>query len=376
MSGTSVDGIDAAVCRVEGAPPDLDVEMLAFTKTDYEPRLRSRIFEAFSPQRGTVDLICALNFEIGAAFAQAALRAISQAGLTPDRVHLIGSHGQTVYHLPSGPVPSTLQIGEAAIIAERTSITTVADFRVADIAAGGQGAPLVSYVDYLLFRHDSKTRAVQNIGGIANVTLLPAACSPAEVLAFDTGPGNMLIDHAVRRTTGGQWDYDHDGRLASQGSVDRALLEELMSHAYLRRQPPKTTGREQFGSQFADHVWQRTKAQGMADGDIVATLTAFTARSIAHSYRCFLPPVEEVILGGGGGHNPVLRRMVEEHLAPARVFSHEDFGLSSDSKEALAFAVLAYEAWHGRPGNLPSATGASHPVVLGKISRARVGTGR
>jgi anhydro-N-acetylmuramic acid kinase len=372
MSGTSVDGIDAAVCQIEGAPPHLRVEMLAFTKAGFEPELRSRIFQAFCPQSGTVDLICSLNFEIGEAFAQTALRAIAQAGLTPDRVHLIGSHGQTVYHLPAGPGLSTLQIGEAAVIAERTRITTVADFRVADVAAGGQGAPLVSYVDYLLFRHEERTRAVQNIGGIANVTLLPAGCSPAEVLAFDTGPGNMLIDHAVRRATGGRWDYDRDGRLASQGEVDEALLEELMSHAYLNRSPPKTTGREQFGAQFGDRVWRQGEAKGLAGRDMVATLTAFTARSIAHAYRCYLPPVQEVILGGGGCHNPVLRRMIERDLASPWVFLHEDFGLSSDAKEALAFAVLAYETWHGRPGNLPSATGASHRVVLGKIASGRL----
>jgi anhydro-N-acetylmuramic acid kinase len=373
MSGTSVDGIDAAVCQVEGAPPDLRADLLAFTKTDFETGLRSRIFQAFTPQTGTVDLICALNFEIGEAFAQAALNAIEEANLTRDRVHLIGSHGQTIYHLPGGPAPSTLQIGEAALIAERTGITTIADFRVADMAAGGQGAPLVSYVDYLLLAHAGKTRAVQNIGGIANVTLLPAGCSRAEVLAFDTGPGNMLIDYAVRRATDGKLEYDRDGRLASRGRVDEGLLAELMSHAFLARSPPRTTGREEFGSQFGGRVWQRAKAQRMADQDIVATLTAFTARSIAHAYRCFLPPVEEVILGGGGGYNPVLRRMIERDLAPARVLLHEDFGLSSDAKEALAFAVLAYETWHGRPGNLPSATGASHRVVLGKISRGWAG---
>jgi len=368
MSGTSVDSIDAAVCQIEGAPPHLQVELLSFTKVHFDPELRSRIFRAFSPQTGTVELICALNFEIGEAFARAALRAMDEAHLTPDKVRLIGSHGQTIYHLPRGSVPSTLQIGEAAVIAERTGITTVADFRVADVAAGGQGAPLVSYVDYLLFRHEAKARAVQNIGGIANVTLLPARCSSADVLAFDTGPGNVLIDDAARRATDGQWDYDHDGQLARRGGVHEALLAEWMSHPYLMRPPPKTTGREEFGTQFGDQVWRQAKARGLADEDIVATLTAFTACSIADAHRRFLPPVEEVILGGGGGYNPTLRRMIERELAPAQVLLHEDLGFSSDSKEALAFAVLAYETWHGRPGNLPSATGASHRAVLGKIS--------
>ena len=371
MSGTSVDGIDAAVCRIEGAPPHLQVELVSFTKVDFDPEVRSRVFQAFSRQTGTVDLICALNFELGEAFALAALKAIEEADLTTDEVHLIGSHGQTIHHLPGCPVPSTLQIGEAAVIAERTGITTLGDFRVADVAAGGQGAPLVSYADYLLFLDQEKTRAVQNIGGIANVTLLPPACSPDEVVAFDTGPGNMLIDHSARRATERKWSYDRDGQLAGCGRVDEGLLAGLMSHSYLRLPPPKTTGREEFGTEFGDHVWRLGKAQDLTNEDIVATLTAFTARSIADAYRRYLPPVEEVILGGGGSYNPTLFRMLEKDLAPARVLLHEDFGLSSDAKEALAFAVLAYETWHGRPGNLASATGASHRVVLGKISLGR-----
>jgi anhydro-N-acetylmuramic acid kinase len=371
ISGTSVDGIHAAVCRIEGAPPDLQVELLHFTKVDFQPDLRSRIFRAFSPDAGTVDLICSLNFEIGEAFACAALAAVDQAGLAADEVDLVGSHGQTIHHLPNSSIPSTLQIGEAAVIAERTGICTVADFRVADMAAGGQGAPLVSYVDYLLFSHEQRTRAVQNIGGIANVTLLPADCSADDVLAFDTGPGNMVIDHAARRATDGRWHYDHDGKLASQGEVSQSLLEDLMGHAYLWRSPPKTTGREEFGSRFGDSVWHRGETLGLTGEDIVATVTAYTACSMAHAYQRYLPPVQEVILGGGGSHNPVLRNMIERRVAPAKLLLHEDFGVASDAKEALAFAVLAYESWHGRPGNLPSATGAAHPVVLGKTTPGR-----
>jgi len=371
MSGTSADGIDAAVCRIEGAPPHLKVELLSFLKSYFDLRLRNRIFQAFSPRDGTVDLICTLNFEIGEAFAEAALQAIERANLTPEDVHLIGSHGQTIHHLPGGPTPSTLQIGEAAVIALHTGITTISDFRTADVAAGGQGAPLVSYVDYLLFRDEGRTRAVQNIGGIANVTLLPAACSREEVLAFDTGPGNMLIDDAVQRATGGKQSYDRDGEIASRGQVNRALLAELMSLPYLKRPPPKTTGREEFGAHLGGHIWRQAKSRGVADEDVVATLTAFTAHSIADAYRRFLPPVEEVILGGGGSYNPTLRHLIEEELAPARILLHEDFGIPSSAKEALAFAVLAYETWHGRPGNLPSATGAHCPVVLGKISPGR-----
>lgn len=375
MSGTSVDGIDAAVCQIEGAPPHLQVELLSYKKAGFSSLLQSRIFQALSPESGRVDLICALNFEIGEAFALAALLAVRDAGVTLDRVQLIGSHGQTIHHLPGRVLPSTLQIGESAVIAERTGITTIADFRVADVAAGGQGAPLVSYVDYLLFRDAERSLAVQNIGGIANVTCLPLACSVEEVLAFDTGPGNMLIDDATRRATNGKWDYDHDGQLAANGTVDESLLAELMGHPYLRLPPPKTTGREEFGVFYGERVWQQAKARGLVSEDIIATLTAFTARSIGSAYRCFLPLVDEVILGGGGSYNLTLRRMIEKELYPARVLVHEDVGISSDAKEALAFAVLAYETWHGRPGNLPSVTGATHRKVLGKISPGQVWDG-
>ena len=278
---------------------------------------------------------------------------------------------QTIYHAvdADAPVKSTLQIGEAAVIAARTGVTTVADFRVADVAAGGQGAPLVSYVDWLLLRHPTLTRAVQNIGGIANVTYLPPGDSPAGVIAFDTGPGNMLMDDAVRRVTEGTQTYDHGGILASQGQIDQELLAEWMAHPYLAQSPPKTTGREQFGASYGARVWAQAQRRGLRANDIVATLTALTAASIADAYRRFLPRMpDQVILGGGGANNPTLVHMLQQHLAPARVTSHETVGLPSDAKEAVAFAVLAYEAIHGRPGNLPTCTGAGTRTILGKIT--------
>jgi anhydro-N-acetylmuramic acid kinase len=369
MSGTSADGVDAAIVEISGAPPDLTVELLHFICVAFEPEVRQQIFALFDPATGTVDRICHMNFMLGELFATAALQAITDAGLTPADVALIGSHGQTIYHAVDAlsAVKSTLQIGEATVIARRTGITTVADFRVADVAAGGQGAPLVSYVDWLLLRYP-RTRAVQNIGGIANVTFLPAGSDPSGVLAFDTGPGNMLIDYAAGRATGGAWRCDRDGTLAAQGRVDEALLAELMAHPYLQLLPPKTTGREQFGAQFGAEVWGQATAQGARGNDIVATLTAFTVASIADAYRRFLPQFpDEVILGGGGASNPTLVGMLRERLAPARLLTHEDLGLCSDAKEAMAFAILAYEAIHGRPGNLPSCTGAASRVVLGKI---------
>ena len=371
MSGTSADGIDAAIVEIGGAPPHLSVRSISFTFVPFDPEQRAQIFGLFDPAAGAAaDLICRMNFRLGEWFARAALRAVDEAGLSPADIDLVGSHGQTIYHDvgEDAPVHSTLQIGEAAVIAARTGVTTVADFRVADVAAGGQGAPLVSYVDWLLLRHPSAARAVQNIGGIANVTYLPPGDDPSGVLAFDTGPGNMAIDDAARRATDGQQTFDRDGALAAAGRVDKELLAALLAHQYLMQRPPKTTGREQFGTAYSDAVWAQALARGLRGEDIVATLTALTATSIANAYRRFLPQVpQEVILGGGGARNPALIATLRRQLAPARVIAHEDVGLSSDAKEAIAFAVLAYEAIHGRPGNLPACTGAGSRVVLGKV---------
>jgi anhydro-N-acetylmuramic acid kinase len=371
MSGTSADGVDAAVVEICGRPPELSVRLLSFLTVPFDARRRAQIFALFEPATGSVDRICHMNFAIGEWFAQAALQAIAQAGLSPADVDLIGSHGQTIYHAveAGSPVRSTLQIGEAAVIAARTGITTVADFRVADVAHGGQGAPLVSYVDWLLLRHPQRCRAIQNIGGIANVTFLPPDLDPAAVIAFDTGPGNMLIDDAASRATGGTQTLDQDGALAAQGRVDGALLAEWLAHPFLSLPPPRTAGREQFGTSLGAQMWAQGMARGLRATDVVATVTALTAASIADAYRRFLPRMpDEVILGGGGASNPVLVATLGERLAPARVITHDALGLSSDAKEALAFAVLAYESIHGRPGNLPGCTSAEVPTVLGKIT--------
>ncbi len=377
MSGTSADGIDAAVVELWGAPPTLGWRLLKHVAMPHGADLRAEIFAAFRPETGTVERLCRLNFRLGRAFAEAALAAIAAAGLRADQVDLIGSHGQTVWHEPAGPAASTLQLGEPAVIAELTGITTVSNFRSRDMAAGGQGAPLVPYLDQLLFAHPTRPRAVQNIGGIANVTFLPpASVSAGEgrrggLLAFDTGPGNMLIDYAAARATGGAWAYDRDAALAGQGRVDEALLAELMAEPYFSLPPPKTTGRERFGTQFGAQVWERAQAAGLSPYDIVATLTAFTARSIVQAYRDFLPQLpDEVIVSGGGARNPLLMTMLRAGLPAARILTSDDLGLPGDAKEAVAFAVLAYETWHGRPGNLPAATGARRSVVLGAITPA------
>ena len=371
MSGTSVDGIDAALVELNGAPPALRWRLVQHIATPYPSRVRDEIFDCFDPHRGSAERLCALNFAIGRAFAEAALACVRAAGLRMQDVQLIGSHGQTLWHIPAGENASTLQLGEPAVIAEMTGCPVVSHFRARDMAAGGQGAPLVACVDALLLTHPRLVRTALNIGGIAKFTYLPPADrgSTEAPFAFDTGPGNMLIDDAAVRLTGGAQTFDQDGRIASRGRINPTLLDEWMAHPYLCLAPPKTTGREVFGAPFADQVWRRAEALGVRGEDVIATLTAFTAASIARAHRDFLPrQPDEVIVSGGGARNPVLMDHLRQMLAPARVRITDEVGLPGAAKEALAFAVLAYETYHGRPGNLPAATGARHAVVLGSLT--------
>ena len=373
MSGTSADGTDVAVVHIEGAPPDLRWQLIHFLTVPHPPALREAILQAMHPQTGRVDLLCRLDALLGEQFAQAALEGIRGAQLDPKDVHLIGSHGQTVWHAPTETPPSTLQLGKAAIIAERTGIPVVSDFRSRDMAAGGQGAPLVAYVDLLLLQDEHRPRAAQNIGGIGNVTFIPPRDrADLPPLAFDTGPGNVLIDHLVSRATRGQATYDRDGHFAARGQVDEELLRELLAEPYYRLPPPKTTGRELFTAEYARRIWEKGRARGLSAEDIIATVTALTAHSIAQAYRDFLPAFpQDVVVSGGGANNPVLMAMLRDLLAPARVVPSDAMGLPVDAKEAIAFAILAYETWHGRPGNLPEATGARARVVLGSITMGR-----
>lgn len=370
MSGTSADSIDAACVRIEGAPPRLDWELLSFAVTDIPEELRRDIFRAFRPETGTVDLLCQLNFTLGEAFAAAALAAIEKAGLRPEQVDFIGSHGQTVWHIPPNSglgVPSTLQLGNPAVIAQRTGVTVVSDFRSRDMAAGGQGAPLVPFVDALLLTDEKKARAVQNIGGIGNVTFLPAG-GRGEAFGFDTGPGNMLLDRAAEVLTEGRLRCDLDGKLALAGTVREELVQKWMEEEpYFAMVPPKSTGRELFGVQRLGGYLEDLK--DASKEDVLATLTAFTARSIADAYRRFLPVLpDEVLLCGGGARNPAIRKLLQDELPSSRVGVTEDAGLPGDSKEAVAFAVMGYETMCRRPGNLPAATGASGPVILGSVT--------
>lgn len=405
MSGTSVDGIDAALIEVpadlpgeatdglfqpDGADDGVatgerggllgSVKVIHWANYPFSDELRRAILSLCDPNAGgKVDEICRMNFVLGEHFARAALRLLEDAGVSPQQVRAIGSHGQTIYHLPwpeerFGVVTgSTLQIGEPAVIAERTGITVVADFRVGDVAAGGQGAPLVPFADYLLFADPRRGRIVQNIGGIGNFTYLPAGLGQRSIIASDTGPGNMVMDELAARFTGGRLRYDADGRMAAAGRIDNGFLERLLAHPFFARPLPKTTGREEFGAAYVDWLLAQPEAKCMTPEDVMATAAALTVESIAQAYEKYILPDADrrgpvdIIVGGGGGYNPTLLGMLRERLAPRPVWLHEDFGISGDAKEAIAFALLAWATLEGRPNNVPRATGARRPAIMGKI---------
>lgn len=383
MSGTSADGIDAVLAEIDERDGQLRMEQLAAASLGWPPAERDEIFRLFT---AAVDSrsVCRANARIGRRFAQAALAVIDAAGLTPDDVDLIGSHGQTIWHeVVEGRVDSTLQIGEAAVIAEETGITTVANFRSADVAAGGQGAPLVSIFDWLLMRPPASLggwRALQNIGGIGNVTFLPPADLSAEKsppLAFDTGPGNALIDWAAVEMTGGRQTFDAESRLARQGRASLETVARWLDEPYFRRTPPKTTGRELFSAGLAQRRQEEAQHAGLSPADFIASLTELTAASIADAYARFAPgPVAEVVVAGGGARNPLLMERLGEQLArrlgrSVPLLRHTDIPGApgdGDSKEALTFALLAWLAVHGRAGNVPACTGATGERILGQIA--------
>ncbi|WP_178025264.1 anhydro-N-acetylmuramic acid kinase [uncultured Paenibacillus sp.] len=382
MSGTSVDGIDAAVVEIRGdlsGTGQLEARLLAFENLPYPEKAREEIFALFEPRQATIDRVGRLNVWLGELFAQAALAVIRKAGLTPADIAWIGSHGQTIYHAPESNILDgldlryTVQIGEGAVIAERTGIPCVSDFRVADLAAGGQGAPLVPYTEYLLYRETKRTLLLQNIGGIGNLTVLPGGCRADQVYAFDTGPGNVLIDGVVARLTQGKETMDAGGSMAGRGRVDGKLLELLMQEPYYRQPIPKSTGRELFSASYVDRVLEYHDRNRLSAEDLVATVTRLTAWTIGEGYRRFVRDrhvADALIVGGGGSHNPVLMNMLREEMNAmgVSVMKQEDLGYSSDAKEAVAFALLAGCTLAGRPNNLPGVTGAARPVVMGKIS--------
>jgi anhydro-N-acetylmuramic acid kinase len=358
ISGTSVDGIDVAIVDIQGR----SINTIGHGAVQYPAALRARILAASNANTHTSE-VSRLNWEVGERFADAFLRVCRKHRIEPKSVALIGSHGQTIYHEHR---KNTLQIGEGAVIAERTGIQTVSDFRTADIAAGGSGAPLVPFLDYRVFRHARRGRIALNLGGIGNITVIPPGASSDQVLAFDTGPANMVIDALVTRATNGKQIYDRGGAIGARGNIDRTLLAELLRDPYYRKKPPKTAGREQYGDEFIDGLIKT----GIALEDLIATATAFTASTIAMSVKPYVNDGQwDLIASGGGVHNATLMSQITSLLPNVSIATTATFGIDVDAKEAIAFALMAYETYHRRPGNIPSATGARHTAVLGKLSR-------
>ncbi len=374
MSGTSVDGIDAAIVEITGNGLETEVDLIAFETFPFPSGVPQRILALCQPDTGRVDDICEMNFYIGHLFAEAVKHIVKKSGMHASDIDLIGSHGQTIHHLPkdanTSRYPSTLQVGEPAVIAHETGIPTIADFRVADMAAGGQGAPLVSYPDYLLFRNSTKTVGLLNIGGIANLTVLPANGTFASVSAADTGPGNMCIDAVVREITQGSEHYDKAGKRAVQGTPYQPIINEWLKHPFFHQSPPKTTGREMFGRTYAMACLETCRKHKLSDNDCIATLTELTVQTITDYIERFITgqnPINTLYVSGGGVHNQTIMRRLGEQLPNTVVEPVDTSGISADAKEAIAFTILANEALHGNAGNLPSATGASVRKILGKF---------
>jgi anhydro-N-acetylmuramic acid kinase len=379
MSGTSADGIDVALAEISGNPPHVNSKLRAHATLKFSAAVQNEILRVAEQQPITAGELSQLNARLGEVFADAVISACRKFRVSPKQIDLIGSHGQTIFH-QGRPVKylgrataSTLQIGEASIIAARTGITTIADFRPADIAAGGQGAPLVPYADYLLYRHGKLGRVSLNLGGIANVTVIPANAKPSQVFAFDTGPANMLIDALVARFSSGRQRFDKDAELARQGRSIPALLDELIRDPYLKIAPPKSTGREYYGRTATQRLLRLGRRHRAKPNDLIRAATIFTALSVVDALNRFVLPkykIEQLIVSGGGARNPLILAQIGAALPSIDIVPSSQLGVPEDAKEAYAFALLAYETFHQRPSNIPSATGAHSPAILGKISYA------
>lgn len=379
MSGTSVDGIDAALVEIQGRDFDLKVELLAGATYPYPPALRQQILDVCAGAPLSVEALADLDDQVAQVFAQAA-RAIQEG---QPAAQLIGSHGQTIFHRPPirpqlgiAQLGYSLQLGRGAVIAAQTGLVTVSNFRAADIAAGGQGAPLVPKIDAYLLADATQSRCIQNIGGIGNVAYLPAFGSfpnpqewESQIRGWDTGPGNVLIDLAVQELSQQRLTYDANGAWAAQGVPCQPLVEEWLKDPFLHQSPPKSTGREWFGVEYFHRCWQSSQAYGLSPADVLATLTEFTARSIVQNYQMFLAKMpDQVYLCGGGSHNQYLQQRLQHYLPSSPVTTTAEIGLDSDFKEAIAFAVLAYWRQQGISGNLPQVTGANAATLLGEVN--------
>jgi anhydro-N-acetylmuramic acid kinase len=379
MSGTSADGIDVALAEVRGGPPRLRCRLLHHTTMRMPLAVRTEVLRIAEGATCTAGEISQLNFRLGGALADAAVAACKEFRVALSRVKLIGSHGQTIFHQGRAVLflgkstASTLQIGEPAVIAAQTGITTVGDFRVADMAVGGQGAPLVPFADWILYRDEQLGRVSLNLGGIGNVTVLPAGAKPGQVLAFDTGPGNMLIDALVWHFTRKKQRFDRGARLARQGQVIAPLLKALLRDPYLKLGPPKSTGREYYGRAYFQELLRLGKKHRAAPNDLIRTTTEFTVDSVVDALKRFVlrkTKIAQLVVSGGGARNPLILAQLTAALTPMEVVPSSKLGVPEEAKEAYAFALMAYETLHRRAGNLPSATGADKQAILGKICYA------
>lgn len=383
MSGTSLDGVDAAHCHItrtdSSDPFGFDIDVNAFVSQPFNSALRDRLVTLCDDSTGTVDEVCRANVVLADVFAEAVETVCRQADRSPEEADVVASHGQTVWHAPEPPEcwtareteRSTLQIGDGCVLAARTDCKTVSDFRMADVAVNGHGAPLAPFLDAVWFADDEIFRAVQNIGGIGNCTLLPPAPKREDIVAFDTGPGNMVIDAVVEIVTDGEQAYDVDGELAATGDIDAEMVREFLGGDFFQRCPPKSTGREEFGHEYARRFVEKGRNRGLADEDLVATATALTAQSIADAYEEFSPAYpDEVFVSGGGAYNSTLLEMLESRVS-CPVYRTGEAGLDADLKEAVLFALLGVAYLEDVPGNVPTATGANRPVVLGKESELK-----
>ena len=374
MSGTSLDGVDAALCEIDGCGLTTRIRLLAFATYPFTPSLTEKICQACFPETSQVDLICSLNFELGQIFSQAVHGILQKAGMCSSDLSFIASHGQTIYHQPFADtrhVASTLQIGEPAIMAYEHQCPVISDFRVMDMAAGGQGAPLVPYSEYLLYSRKDVNLGLLNIGGIANLTWLDGSMELDHVIAFDTGPGNMMINIAMEKLY--QQPFDKDGAMAAKGHIITPLFRELTSDPYLQLLPPKSTGRELFGETRTQQLLKKYQIE--APKDVIYTLTYFTVDCIVSHIERFMAqqkPLDQLIVSGGGARNLTLMRLLKARLPQTEVLRQDECGGNGDAKEAMAFVVLGNETWHGQPSNVKHATGAKQYVVLGKITPAPV----
>ncbi|MGX7108873.1 anhydro-N-acetylmuramic acid kinase AnmK [Facklamia miroungae] len=370
MSGTSLDGVDVVLCEINGVDEETQVKELAFKTFKFERKLKSKLEEILEEKKADLASICSINFELGEFFAECCLKLCQAYGINSTELAFIASHGQTIYHISENSdssIKSTLQLGESALIAERCGCQVISNFRSRDMAVGGQGAPLVPYSEYILYKNKQKSYGFQNIGGIGNITIIPKNAQKEQVFAFDTGPGNMMINQVTKILY--DTEYDNAGRFAAKGKLIKPLQEELMGHPYLKTEPPKSTGREMFGDDYTNRLLEKYFSHKKED--LVATFTWFTAYCIYYSYEQFIKEktiIDELVVGGGGAHNLTLLTWIKKLLPTINVLTQEEIGMSSDSKEAVAFVILGNQTYHRRPSNLPSVTGARKNVILGQIT--------